>query len=279
MLQSLNHITAEKGDFEGNGSYGRYVFLSGSGARAKKIAVQHFSNLTVRESERGHDLYLGTLERDGVSIDVASISTGMGVSSMEIILSELIFFGARRFLRIGTCGSLQPSSIRVPSAIVVTGAVRDEKASSDYAPIEVPAIATTEYVEYLKKAAIQSNWGENTFCGIVHCKSTLYGREFGFSPLKDEHDAYIKNLSELGILATEMESSLLFILGLCHNKAIHPITQDTSAGKQDVSVGALLAVIGDDQPFSEAKELKVKSVDKIIEIALNFVHMHQVSRG
>ncbi len=280
MLKTLNHITTEKGDFEGNGSYGRYVFLSGSGARAKRIAINHFTNLVVRKSDRGHDLYLGTLETENGKVEVASISTGMGVSSMEIILSELIFAGARRFLRIGTCGSLQPGHIRVPSAVVVTAAVRDEQASADYAPIEVPAIATPEYVEFLKKAAIDSAWGENTYCGIVHCKSTLYGREFGYSPLKEIHDSYVKNLTNLGVLATEMESSLLFILGMCHNKNIHPISGNTAAAllsKEDISVGALLAVIGDDQPFSEEQSLKSLSVEKVIEIALNFVTLHYKS--
>lgn len=277
MLQTLNHITTEAGDFAGNGSYGRYVFLSGSGARAKRIAENHFANLVIRKSDRGHDLYLGTIDVEGQSIDVASISTGMGVSSIEIILSELIFAGARRFLRIGTCGSLQPEKIRVPSAVVVTAAVRDEKASADYAPIEVPAVATPEYVEYLKKAAISSDWGAHTYCGVVHCKSTLYGREFGYSPLKEVHDSYIKNLTNLGVLATEMESSLLFILGMCHNKNVSPIsinTMEASHSNKDISVGTLLAVIGDDQPFSEQKDLKSKSVEKIIEIALNFVRLH-----
>ncbi|MFK7847283.1 MAG: uridine phosphorylase [Rhodothermales bacterium] len=277
MLQTLNHITTEVGDFAGNGSYGRYVFLSGSGARAKRIAENHFANLVIRKSDRGHDLYLGTIDVDGQSIDVASISTGMGVSSIEIILSELIFAGARRFLRIGTCGSLQPEKIRVPSAVIVTAAVRDEKASADYAPIEVPAVATPEYVEYLKKAAISSDWGAHTYCGVVHCKSTLYGREFGYSPLKEVHDSYIKNLTNLGVLATEMESSLLFILGMCHNKNVSPIsinTMEASHSNKDISVGTLLAVIGDDQPFSEQKDLKSKSVEKIIEIALNFVRLH-----
>ncbi len=279
--KTLNHITTSEGDFEGNGSYGRYVFLSGSGSRAKRIAENHFKNLVIRKSDRGHDLYLGTLERDGREVDVASISTGMGVSSVEIILSELIFAGARRFLRVGTCGSLQPDKIRVPSAIIVTAAVRDEKASADYAPIEVPAIATPEYVEFLKKAAIASGWGTNTFCGTVHCKSTLYGREFGYSPLKEVHDSYIKNLSNLGILATEMESSLLFILGMCHNKTIRPIL--SSGGRaahttEDISVGTLLAVIGDDQPFSDEQDLKSQSVEKVIEIALAFVGLHAQSQ-
>ena len=277
MQQTLNHITTEPGDFDGNGSYGRYVFLSGSGSRARRVAENHFSNLVVRKSDRGHDLYLGTLEADGVSIEVASISTGMGVSSVEIILSELIFAGARRFLRIGTCGSLQPDIIRVPSAVVVTAAVRDERASADYAPIEVPAVATNEYVEFLNKAAIASDWGEHTYCGVVHCKSTLYGREFGYSPLKEAHESYIKNLSNLGVLATEMESSLLFILGMCHNKDIRPIAANNPPADgepKDISVGTLLAVIGDDQPFSEQQDLKAKSVDKVIEIALNFVKLH-----
>ena len=51
---------------------------------------------------------LGTLTAEGETIQVATLASGMGCPSMEIFLHELFQLGAKRFLRIGTAGSLQP---------------------------------------------------------------------------------------------------------------------------------------------------------------------------
>ena len=58
--------------------------------------------MEVRPSDRGHNVYLGKLGE----IDVGVCSTGMGAPSTDIIITELIRLGARRFLRIGTAGSV-----------------------------------------------------------------------------------------------------------------------------------------------------------------------------
>lgn len=81
------HMNATPDDLAGNNGIGRYLFLPGSDGRAKEVA-QHFSNLSVKVHPRGHHLYLGTLLFAGKTIDVASIATGMGCPSTEIILHE-----------------------------------------------------------------------------------------------------------------------------------------------------------------------------------------------
>jgi len=103
------NITAE--DVAGNNGLGRYILLPGSDGRAADIA-SNFSDMGVKQHSRRHNFYYGTLEIDGMPVDVATVATGMGCPSVDIIVTELIRLGARRLLRVGTAGSLQPG--RVP---------------------------------------------------------------------------------------------------------------------------------------------------------------------
>ena len=83
------HMNVTHEDLRGNNGIGRYVFFPGSDGRAKKIAEEHFKDLKVKEHPRAHNLYTGYLEAGGLKIDVASISSGMGTPSLDIIFNEL----------------------------------------------------------------------------------------------------------------------------------------------------------------------------------------------
>src|SRR3990167_3178717 len=139
-----HHINVTADDLMGNNGIGRYILLPGSDGRAKQIA-QYFNHVTIKPHSRGHNLYLGTLTTDSQSIDVATIASGMGCPSMEIILHELFSLGAKRFLRVGTAGSLQPNRVKMGDIIHVQASVRDEQTSSDYVPIEFPAVSSIEF--------------------------------------------------------------------------------------------------------------------------------------
>ena len=152
-----HHVNACSADLAGNNGLGRYVFLPGSDGRARGIA-EHFDQVRKLESARCHNIYLGTLEHEGRSIDVASVSSGMGTPSLDIIVQEMFKLGCRRFLRVGTAGSMQPWQIRVGKLVVATGAVRDENASRHYVPPEFPSIASRETVEAALKAAAALAW-------------------------------------------------------------------------------------------------------------------------
>jgi uridine phosphorylase len=49
---------------------------------------------------------------------VGICATGMGCPSVDLIVTELIMLGGRRFFRVGTCGSLQPKLIRYGDLVV-----------------------------------------------------------------------------------------------------------------------------------------------------------------
>ncbi len=270
MKQGISHFTPEHmdataDDLAGNDGIGRYVLLPGSDGRAKHIA-QHFKNSSVKKHERGHHLYLGTLSDGNKKIDVATISSGMGCPSMEIILHELYHLGAKRFLRVGTAGTLQPDWIRTGSIVNVQASVRDDGTSQHYAPVEVPAIASLEFISSIVLAAGKLNF-DNVFTGTVHCKSSLYAREMSAGPRTSENQAYLKLLAESGVLATEMETATLFIQSQLYN---HQSMQQTHSHQNHVLAGAILAIVGPHGRFetSPAGDL---AIQHSIELALETI--------
>jgi uridine phosphorylase len=69
--------------------------------------------------------YTGTAE-DGEPLTIQS--TGMGGPSAAIVISELVDIGARRLVRVGTCGALEPSLV-LGELLVATEAIPDDGAS------------------------------------------------------------------------------------------------------------------------------------------------------
>ena len=205
------HINANSDDFKGNNGIGRYILLPGSDGRAEKIA-EKFKNVEVKKHSRRHNLYKGTYEYNGKEIDVAVISTGMGTPSLDIIVTELIRLGARRFLRVGTCGPLQ-DYMKIGDFTVATGAVKDDGASHFYMPVEIPSPSSLDIILAAEKAAEKLNFTNRTFYGTVHSKGSLYGREFSHdSPLREENAKYMQILTDSGVVSSEMEAAMLFTL-------------------------------------------------------------------
>ncbi len=256
------HINATPDDLAGNHGIGRYIFLPGADGRAQQIAAR-FEDCTVKTHSRGHNLYLGTIPLGDRRIDVASIASGMGCPSTEIILHELYHLGAKRFLRVGTAGSLQ-ARIPVGDLIDVHAAVRDEDTTTSYMPVGIPAVASPIFVEAMHRAAVALKMNQSLHTGTVHCKSSFYGREFGAGPLAEENNAYIELLKRCGILATEMETATLFIQSQLYD---HELSQQGRDAAHRVYAGALLGIIAM-PPHQFASNTQAQTIiDQLITLA------------
>ena len=75
----------------------------------------------------------------------------------------------------------------------------------------------------------------------------------------------MRQLSELGVLATEMESAHLFILAQCHSR--DPGVIAGAGGEGVILAGTVLAIIGDDGPFAPPEEAAAVE-DEAIDVAL-----------
>ena len=213
MLQ--HHIELGPEHLAGNGGLGRTVFVPGSAARAAQIA-EHFVDVEVLDNRRGHTAHLGVLELDGVRVDALAISTGMGPGSAEIVVHELLAAGARRLVRVGSAGAFDPN-IRGGDVCVLSGAVRDEAASQHVTPLAVPALAHPAAVAAMSEGATAAGLAEHTYVGIGQSKASLYAREFGHGPLGAANEEHARVLAASGVIASEMEASVLYILASVAN--------------------------------------------------------------
>ena len=193
------HIGLKEGDV------GEYVILPGDPKRCAKIAA-YFDDAKLVADRREYTTYTGYL--NGVKVSVTS--TGIGGPSAAIALEELVKVGAKKFIRVGTCGGMD-IDVKCGDLVIATGAIRMEGTSKEYAPIEFPAVADYDIVTSLINAAKKLN--QNYHVGVVECKDSFYGQH---SPeimpvnyeLQNKWNAWLR----LGCKASEMESAALFIV-------------------------------------------------------------------
>jgi DeoD family purine-nucleoside phosphorylase len=82
------------------------VLLPGDPGRALALAQELLEQPRMFNHHRGLWGYTGTAVADGGPLTIQA--TGMGGPSAAIVLSELVMLGARRAIRVGTCGGLAP---------------------------------------------------------------------------------------------------------------------------------------------------------------------------
>ena len=196
-----------------DGEVGRYVILPGDPKRCEKIA-QYFDNPVLVADNREYVTYTGTL--DGVKVSVTS--TGIGGPSAAIAMEELCRCGADTFIRIGTCGGMQPE-VTSGDVVIATGAIRMEGTSREYAPIEFPAVPDLAVTNALAAAAGTKGFPFHT--GVVQSKDSFYGQhEPETKPVSYELVNKWEAWKRLGCLASEMESAALFVVaGYLHVRA------------------------------------------------------------
>ncbi|MDH3253734.1 MAG: nucleoside phosphorylase [Acidobacteriota bacterium] len=265
MTTPAHHLHIGSDEVDGNDGLGRYVLLPGDPSRAEKIA-EHFQDRSTLGNPRGHTVELGTLRSaEGRAIDVMAVASGIGSASVEVVVSELLSCGARRLLRVGSCGTMVPEI--VPGQLVIaTGAVRDERTSRHYAPLEYPAVAHPDGVRALAEGARLSGLENDTFLGICHSKASLYGREFGRGPAGAANLEYTAWLRRCGVIATEMETSALLVLAATHSPTARSLA---SSGSTDCRAAAVFAVFGtDDCSMTFDADLAGIAEERAIRVAL-----------
>lgn len=193
------HIKIKKGDV------GRYVILPGDPGRCESIA-KLFDDYHHVNYNREFNIYTGTLLGEKVSV----CSTGIGGPSAAIAMEELTNIGADTFIRTGTCGGIK-LDVKADDIVIATGAIRYEHTSMEYAPIEYPAVPNFDVTLCIKRAA--ETLGYESHMGIVQCKDSFYGQhDPKKSPVSYELLNKWESWKRLGVVASEMESSALFVV-------------------------------------------------------------------
>ena len=111
------------------------ALLPGDPGRALALAQTLLAEPKMFNHNRGLWGYTG-IAADGRPLTIQS--TGMGGPSAAIVITELAELGARRLIRVGTCGALEPA-LELGDLLVVTGALPSDgtsRALGADAPVE-----------------------------------------------------------------------------------------------------------------------------------------------
>lgn len=233
------HVRAQPGD------YAQACLLPGDPLRARTIAETYLDRAVQRNSERGLLGYTGEFDGRPVSVQ----ATGMGCPSAAIVMEELVQLGVKRFLRVGTCGGLQPD-LRLGDLIVAVTAVPADGTARHYVGGE-PHCPTADWE--LVHGAVHSakELGQPLRVGAVASSDTFY------DPDGERH----RRWSERGVLAVEMEAAVLFTIGALRR----------------VQAGALLTVsdlvIGEQFTRISDEDLRA-AVDRMTRVALATLTAH-----
>ncbi len=198
------HLMCAKNDI------GDIVLLPGDPGR-----VQLFEKLCkdFRIVASNREFTVGTGFYQGMKVSVCS--TGIGASSTEIAVIELIELGAKALIRIGGTGALR-EDISCGDMLISTGAVRKGGSSNFYAPPEYPAVASYQVVQELVNACRMNH--AKYWTGISASVGSFFagqgrpalGKDFGSEKL-------IEDLQRLNVMNMEMESETIMTLGSIYN--------------------------------------------------------------
>ena len=231
------HLRAEEGD------YAPLVLLPGDPNRARRIS-ERLEPDSVRQvnDHRGLLGFTGTYSGTPVSIQ----TSGMGTPSLSIVVEELLRLGARRLIRVGTCGGIG-RGIRTGDLVIATAACPVDGATTTYLHGEryAPA-ADFELTRALVDAA--GSAGIEARTGLVASVDVFYNTDAD----------YASRWRERGVLAFEMEASALFLL----------------AARGGAQAGCILTVsdvlsedVGTEETYLPLDELD-RAIDRMIEVAL-----------
>jgi DeoD family purine-nucleoside phosphorylase len=186
--------------------------------------------------------YTGTFEGKPVSVQ----ATGMGCPSAAIVFEELVQLGVTRLLRVGTCGGLQPD-MQLGDLIVAVSAVASDRTVEKLVNFE-PHTPTADFG--LVHSAVHSakELGKPVRVGPIVSSDLFY------NPDEGQYERW----SARGVLAVEMEASVIFTLG-----ALRKVQAGCLLTVSDVVVEGEFVRISDG-------EMKA-AVDQMTELALRTI--------
>lgn len=183
-----------------------YALLPGDPQR-----VEHVAQFLQQVESFGQHREYRTLRGWYRGIEVLVVSTGMGGPSTAVAAEELHQIGVDCLVRIGSCGALQPS-MKLGDLVIASAAVRDDGTGKAYVPTSYPASADSDLVYLLRQQA--RKLGYTTHCGYVRSHDSFY---------TDREQEICNYWSARGILAADMETAALMVVGALRNMRIASI--------------------------------------------------------
>ena len=187
------HIEANYGD------YHPIVLMPGDPLRAKWIAENYLDNVKTVNTVRNCLGFSGTV--NGINVSVQS--SGMGQASLGIYAHELYnFYGVESIIRVGSCGGISPL-VNLGDVVVAMTAATDSAMTKNLAPgfIISPCCSYDLF---------------NSFMNV--CPTAFVGSMVANDYFYQPDSNWYKPLSDLGVLAVDMETHVLYSLAMRFGK-------------------------------------------------------------
>ena len=212
------HLRAEPGD------YAPAVLCPGDPLRAEHIARTFFDGARQVNGERGLLGFTGTFEGSPISVQ----TSGMGGPSAAIVYEELAQLGARRIVRVGTCGGLQPT-MAMADLVVAVAATPFDSVTSTLTGGE-PHAPTATFDLAVRGTELARAQGLTVHTGLIASSDVFY----------DPDEGRGARLRARGYLAIEMEAATLYtIAALRGMEALAMMTvSDVLGGASPGRIGA-----------------------------------------
>ena len=189
-MQPTPHIGAT------NESIAKTVLLPGDPLRAKYIAERYLAEAVQYNAVRNMFGFTGTYQGKPVSV----MGSGMGIPSIGIYSYELIhFYGVKRLIRVGSCGSFQ-ADLKIRDVVIGLSASTNSNYASQFA---LPGTyAPSASWGLIKQAvAVAEKKGIDVRVGNILSSDIFYD---------DNREAW-KQWAKMGVLAVEMEAAALYM--------------------------------------------------------------------
>ena len=189
------HLRAESGDYAPN------VLCPGDPRRAEYIADTFFDpGYRLVNEERGMLGFTGTFDGKPISVQ----TTGMGSPSAGIVFEELVMLGAKRLVRVGTCGGLLDGMQMGDTVVGISATAEDETAlryaqMGSYAPA-----ASYNLVEAAVRASEQQ--GATVHVGPILTSGVFY----------DPDPTTFARWKRVGHVGVEMEAAMMYTVAAVH---------------------------------------------------------------
>lgn len=177
------------------GDIARDVIMAGDPLRVKYIAENFLDNPVMYNDVRGMYGYTGTYRGHRISVQ----GHGMGIPSIGIYSHELYeFYDVENIIRIGTCGSMDPSST-LGSVLLAQSAVTDSNYGWQY---DIPCKFIPSADFGLLRRAVEVSEARDLPCKV----GTVLSSDVFYDPSGRQFD-----LAKYGVIACEMEAYGLYL--------------------------------------------------------------------
>jgi uridine phosphorylase len=190
----------------GPGELAEYILLPGDPDRTSRIATR-FESIELEQRHREFASVTGRFRGQRVSV----VSTGIGTDNVEIVVAEILAITERpTFIRVGSCGALQPE-MELGDLAISSGAVRLESTTSFFVHDGYPAVADYEAVVALIEAA--ERLGHRYHVGITATAPGFFGAQGRPIPqLPIRYPDLAEDMARQRVMNFEMEASALLVL-------------------------------------------------------------------